>query len=254
MSQFGHLYSQYYDLLYQDKDYIGEVEYIHGLIKTYKANTSMLLDMGCGTGKHAELLCDVGYRVHGIDLSMDMLKIAEQRRLGKENQLSFSQSDIQNLTLDQRFDAIISLFHVMSYQNTNQELIKAFQVARSHLVESGIFIFDFWYGPAVLTDLPLTRIKRFESDLIKVTRIAEPVIYPQQNIVDVHYDVFIQDQNSKGILEKNELHKMRYFFDTELDLICEQIGFEVLDKFKWMSNDSPSLDSWNVVWVLKNSI
>lgn len=254
MNQFGHLYSQYYDLLYQDKNYVGEVEYIHRLIKAYRANTSTLLDMGCGTGKHAELLCDTGYQVHGIDLSKDMLKIAEQRRLGKESRLSFGHSDIQNLTIDQKFDAVISLFHVMSYQNTNQELIKAFQVAKNHLVENGVFIFDFWYGPAVLTDLPITRIKRLENDLIKVTRIAEPVIYPQQNTVDVHYDVFIQDQNNKEVVEKNELHKMRYFFDMELHLICEQIGFEVLDKFKWMSSDSPSLDSWNVVWILRNSI
>jgi hypothetical protein len=28
MSQFGDLYSQYYDLLYRDKDYAGEVEYV----------------------------------------------------------------------------------------------------------------------------------------------------------------------------------------------------------------------------------
>lgn len=251
MSQFGHLYSQYYDLLYQDKDYIGEVEYINGLIKTYKDNALTILDLGCGTGKHAELFCDSGYHVHGIDLSKDMLKIAEQRRLGKENQLRFTHSNIQNLNLNQKFDAVVSLFHVMSYQNSNQELIQAFQVAKEHLVDEGIFIFDFWYGPAVLTDLPTTKIKRLENDLIKVTRVAEPILHPQQNLVDVHYDVFIQNRSNEEIIEKKELHKMRYFFDTELDLICEHVGFEVLDKFKWMNSDSPSLDSWNVVWVLK---
>lgn len=251
MSQFGHLYSQYYDLLYQDKDYIGEVEYINGLIKTYKGEALTILDLGCGTGKHAELLCDTGYNVHGVDLSTDMLKIAEQRRVGKENRLSFGHSNILELALNQKFDVVISLFHVMSYQNSNQELIQAFQVAKNHLKEDGVFIFDFWYGPAVLTDLPTTRIKRLENDLIKVSRIAEPILHPQLNLVDVHYDVFIQNKSNEEIVEKKELHKMRYFFDTELDLICEHVGFEVLDKFKWMNSDSPSLDSWNVVWVLK---
>ncbi len=47
---------------------------------------------------------------------------------------------------------------------------------------------------------------------------------------------------------------MRYLFDTELELICEQVGFQVLDKYEWMSNKSPSFNSWNVVWILKNSI
>src|SRR5690606_25042100 len=101
-----------------------------------------------------------GYSVHGIDLSEDMLKIAETRRKGKENKLNFSHSNIQDLSLDKKFDIVVSLFHVMSYQNSNDEIIKALEVAKNHLVDGGVFIFDFWYGPAVLTDLPTTRIKR----------------------------------------------------------------------------------------------
>lgn len=88
MNQFGDLYSRYYDLLYSDKDYIGEVEYVDSLIKANSNNATTLLDMGCGTGKHAELLCDKGYIVHGIDLSQDMLKIAETRRKGKKISLN----------------------------------------------------------------------------------------------------------------------------------------------------------------------
>jgi SAM-dependent methyltransferase len=251
MSQFGHLYSQYYDLLYQDKDYIGEVEYIDGLIKTHKGEALTLLDLGCGTGKHAELLCDSGYHVHGIDLSTDMLEIAEKRRSGKENRLSFSHSNIQNLALNQKFDVVMSLFHVMSYQNSNQELVKAFQVAKDHLVGDGVFIFDFWYGPAVLTDLPTTRVKRLENEWIKVTRLAEPVIHAQENIVDVQYNIFIKNKETQSVVEKNELHSMRYFFDTELELICDKVGFEVLNKYEWMSQNTPNFNSWNVVWILR---
>lgn len=252
MNQFSDLYSQYYDLLYQDKDYQGEVAYVDNLIKEYQSNAETVLDMGCGTGKHAALFCDLGYHVHGIDLSLDMLEIAEKKRLGKENFLYFTHSNIQDLALNQKFDVVISLFHVMSYQNTNQDLIKALQVAKSHLIDGGIFIFDFWYGPAVLTDLPTTRVKRLQNDSIKVIRLAEPILYPEESVVNVYYDIFINNQNTKESLEKKELHKMRYFFDTELDLICDLIGLKVLKKFKWMTNDFPSLDSWNVVWILKN--
>lgn len=211
MNQFGDLYSQYYDLLYSDK----------------------------------------GYIVHGIDLSEDMLKIAETRRKGKENRLSFSHSSIQELNLDEKFDAVVSLFHVMSYQNTNEELIKAFEVAKNHLSDGGVFIFDFWYGPAVLTDLPTTRVKRLENEQINVTRIAEPILHAQENIVDVNYDVFIEYKQTNDVLEKKELHKMRYFFDTELELICKKIGFFIENKYEWMSEKKPDFSTWNVVWVLK---
>jgi SAM-dependent methyltransferase len=142
--------------------------------------------------------------------------------------LYFTHSNIQDLALNQKFDVVISLFHVMSYQNTNQDLIKALQVAKSHLIDGGIFIFDFWYGPAVLTDLPTTRVKRLQNDSIKVIRLAEPILYPEESVVNVYYDIFINNQNTKESLEKKELHKMRYFFDTELDLICDLIGLKVL--------------------------
>jgi len=251
MNQFGNLYSQYYDLLYSDKDYTQEVEYIDNLINKFAANKKTILDMGCGTGKHDELLCEKGYTVHGIDLSADMLRIAESRRKGKEKTLSFSQSNIQKLKLDKKFDVVVSLFHVMSYQNTNDELIKAFEVAKKHLSNNGIFIFDFWYGPAVLTDLPVTRIKRLSNENINVTRISEPTLYAQENIVDVNYDVFIEDKITEEIIEKRELHKMRYFFDKELELICEKVGFTIEKKFKWLKETSPNYNTWNVVWVIK---
>ena len=252
MSQFGELYSQYYDLLYNDKDYHKEIEYINKLIKENSDNAQSILDMGCGTGKHAELLCNKGYTVHGIDLSSDMLEIAEERRKGKRDKLNFTHSSIQELNLGEKFDVVVSLFHVMSYQNTNGELLDALKVTKSHLKDGGVFIFDFWYGPAVLTDLPTNRVKRLENDFIKVTRIAEPILHAKENVVDVNYDVFIEDCHSNAIVEKRELHKMRYFFDAELEAMCKMIGFSIEKKYEWMNNQDPSFNSWNVVWVVKN--
>jgi len=251
MNQFGNLYSQYYDLLYKDKDYMKEVEFITTSIKNHNPNAKSILDLGCGTGKHAELFCSKNYSVHGVDLSKDMLDIAKERRIGKENKLNFTHSNIQNLELNKRFDVVVSLFHVMSYQNSNEELIKAFKVAKEHLKDDGIFIFDFWYGPAVLTDLPTARVRRLENDKIKITRIAEPIIHCQENIVDVNYDIFIEDKITENIIKKKELHKMRYFFDTELEIICEKVGFKIERKLEWLSEKTPSFNSWNVVWIVK---
>ena len=101
MDQFGNLYSQYYDLLYQDKDYLKEVKYIDNLIKKYSSETRKILDLGCGTGKHDALLCDKGYVIHGVDISEDMLKVAEIRRKDREEKLTFSKSDITQLSLNQ---------------------------------------------------------------------------------------------------------------------------------------------------------
>lgn len=248
MIQFSDIYSQYYDLIYKDKPYKAEAEYINSLILEHKKDTKEILELGCGTGRYTELFCDFGYFVYGVDMSLEMLGIAEQRRIGREDRLRFTHSKIQDLDMDKKFDVIVALFHVMSYQTSNEDLIKAFQVARKHLVDGGLFIFDFWYGPAVLTNPPVVRIKRVENEQIKVIRIAEPTIYPQSNTVDVNYNIFIKDKVDNSIMEIKEVHRMRYFFDTELELICNMVGLEIVGKYKWLSRESPNFDSWYVVW------
>lgn len=252
MNQFGELYAKYYDLLYKDKDYNSEVEYVNKLIQQSNPNAKTILELGCGTGKHAELFCEKNYSVHGVDLSLDMLNIAKKRAKKSISNLEFTHSSIQELDLNKQFDSVISLFHVMSYQNSNSELIKAFEVAKKHLKKDGVYIFDFWYGPAVLTDLPVVRVKRLENKDIEVTRVAEPKLKTQDNVVDVNYDIFIKNKKTNSIIEKKELHKMRYFFDKELELICENIGFKILKKSEWLSEKIPDFNSWNVVWILKN--
>ena len=174
MSVFGKEYSQIYDLLYKSKDYEREVEYLNKLIKkNYKKKIENILDIGCGTGKHASLLVDKGYQLHGVDMSPQMISIAKKNLKQKKN-LSFSLSTISNLNLKKKFDVIISVFHVMSYQTKNNELIKAFEIVKKHLNGGGIFIFDFWYGPAILTDLPVNSIKRLRHRAVSYTHLTLP--------------------------------------------------------------------------------
>ena len=80
----------------------------------------------------------------------------------------------------------------MSYQTENADLAAAFATAAEHLAPGGIFIFDCWYGPGVLTDPPTTRVRRLHGDGIEVTRIAEPVNHYDRNRVDVHYEVIVE--------------------------------------------------------------
>ena len=207
MTQFGDLYSRYYDLIYQNKDYIAEVEYVDNLIKSDKLKIKTILDLGCGTGRHDELLCNKGYVVHGVDISKKMLKVAEKRVKKNEKKLSFSQSDITKLKLNQKFDAVISLFHVMSYQNSNKDLNAVFSRVNDHLNEGGIFIFDFWYGPAVLTDPPRSTTKQLEDEYLKIIRTAESFINAQKNTVDVKFDILVEEKKDKKLLKKKNFIK-----------------------------------------------
>jgi SAM-dependent methyltransferase len=246
-------YAHYYDLLYQDKDYLGEAKFIHQLIQTNAPDTTEILELGCGTGSHALLLATEGYHIHGVDLSPEMLQTAQARsaQLSPElaTKLQFTAGDLRTVRLDRKFDVVLSLFHVISYQTTNEDLLAAFETAKIHLKPGGIFIFDVWYGPAVLSDPPTVRVKRLEDELIQVTRIAEPKIYPNENCVDVKYHIFIKDKSTGAVDELTETHTMRYLFKPELMLLMAQSNLKIIDCGEWMTMTASSLNTWGVVYI-----
>ncbi|MCA2846809.1 MAG: class I SAM-dependent methyltransferase [Pseudanabaena sp. M135S2SP2A07QC] len=251
MSIFGD-YARYYDLLYRDKDYIGEAKFIHDLIQTHAPESKNILELGCGTGNHATLLAQESYVVHGIDVSYEMLQIANERiSQSLASKLTFTHGDIRQVRLNQKFDVVISLFHVISYQTTNQDLLAAFATAKAHLKPNGIFIFDVWYGPAVLTTPPEVRVKRLEDKTVQITRIAEPVIYPNENLVDVNYYIFIKDKKNNTITELQETHKMRYLFKPEIEMLIENSGLKIKSCQEWLTNENANFDTWNVYFLAK---
>ena len=69
------LYSKYYDLLYSDKNYQTEVDYICRLLDNYSQNKCKILEFGSGTGKHGSLLYEKGFKVTGIEKSKEMVVI-----------------------------------------------------------------------------------------------------------------------------------------------------------------------------------
>jgi SAM-dependent methyltransferase len=250
-------YSEYYNLLYSDKNYQEEVNYIHSIIQKEFPNAQTILDLGCGTGVHANLLAEKGYHVTGVDFSDKMISIANNSLKDKykynKEKLQFEVGDIRSVQLNKKFDVVISLFHVFSYLNSNKDVEEGMQTIKSHLNPYGISLFDFWYGPGVLTSLPSTRVKRLENNEIKLLRIAEPKHFPNENIVEVNFELFIHDKNSSLDYSLNESHSMRYFFKPELENFISNIGINNYNFYKWMEFNQPDLYTWNAMILFKNN-
>lgn len=242
-------YAKYYDLLYRDKDYATEASFVLGTLAGLGCAPATLLDLGSGTGRHAMAMARLGVSVTGVDRSEVMLAMARSTKAAGlppgVASPEFHLGDARNVRLGRRFDAVTALFHVMSYQVTEDDAMAAFVTVREHLRPGGIFLFDFWYGPGVLTDRPTERNRDFEDEDVHVRRHALPVLHVNDNIVDVNYTIAIRRKVSGEESTLRETHRMRYWFLPELRFLLKNAGFTILTTGAWMKDSLPELNTWN---------
>lgn len=155
-------YSSIYNLIYRNKDYKKETNFIINLFKKFKFKKKNILEFGSGTGSHAKHFIKKGFTVDGIEKSIQMLSMCK-----KINGVTFHHGDICKTKLKKKFDIILSLFHVFIYQTNNNNIKNFFKNANYHLNKDGLLGFDFWYSPAVNFQKPQTRLMEKKTKLKK---------------------------------------------------------------------------------------
>lgn len=248
-------YSAYYDLLYRDKDYEREADYVARTLWAANRNIKSVIEFGSGTGRHGRLLAERELNVFGIERSESMVAAAHAATESMSDHPNFSfqcvQGDIRTRKVDQAFDAVIALFHVVSYQTADADIIKTFQNAARHLKANGFFFFDVWHGPAVLHERPTVREKRVEDERTRLTRIAKPQLDVDSNTVTVVYSMTAQSKIDKRVTKFQEEHRMRYFFPEEIESFAAKTGFDVERSEEFLTGKLPSEKTWGVAYLLR---
>jgi SAM-dependent methyltransferase len=233
-------YARYYDLFYAEKDYAAESAFVSKIVRRHVPGARSLLEFGCGSARHAFEFVRDGFAVTGVELSPGMIahgkKQMTQLPVDLRAKLTLTQGDATQFAPTMTYDAVIALFHVVSYQTTNQALAGILRSARAALGQDGVFVFDFWYGPTVLKERPQVRVKRVETEDVCLTRIAEPVHVVNRNIVDVNYTLIVADRNGCGVREFKETHSMRYLFLPEIALLAGAASFEIAESGEWLTS------------------
>ena len=252
---FGQGYADEYDILYGDKNYETECDMLEEAFARYtNASIKTILDIGCGTGNHAIPLAHRGYSVTGVDRSAGMLEHAQQKLLMgtpplKDEQIKFVEGDARELDLGQTFDAALMMFSVLGLQTTNVDVLSALRSARKNLKPGGIFVFDVWYGPAVLTIRPSDRTRVIPTENGQVIRSASGTLDILHHLCGVHFHLWHM-VNSQLVNETEEMQWTRYFFPQELALFMEQANFELVHLSAFGDLDQqPTDQTWNVFVV-----
>jgi len=245
-------YANVYDSLYSDKDYELECDFLETVFQRFGLDDAKsILDLGCGTGGHAIPLARRGYKVFGIDRSAKMLTIARQKikDAGLSAEVQFEIGNVQDCKLNKKFNIVICMFAVLSYQISNNELFSTINTARRHVKPGGLFVCDFWYGPAVLTQRPEERVKSVRDGNDRIVRIVKPEIDTQMNVVNVNYDI-IRLSGERLVEEIRESHSMRFIFKPEIEFYLNKAGFSLVHfcPFADLENEV-SEATWNAVTI-----
>ena len=243
---FGKVYASLYDILYRDKDYEAECDFLETIFRKLDIPVKTILDLGCGTGGHAIPLARRGYKVTGVDWSKEMLSIGRQNAIEVAADVEFVYGDIRDVDLGQTFDAVISMFAVMSYQATNADLAAACSTARRHLTSAGIFTFDSWHGPGVLIDPPTQRVKIVQDDTQRIVRFTQPKLDVMDHIVETHFKTWVS-KGDRILSEVDETHLMRFLFPREIAYYLQVAGFDSVEFCPFLELDGQlQSDCWNI--------
>ena len=241
-----------YDTVYAEKNYAAECEAMGKLIAKFgRGEPRKMLDLGCGTGKHAVIFAGRGFDVTGVDQSEPMVARARERAMqqGLGSNPEFLSGDIRSFAAPQPFDFALMNFNVIGYMTSNDDALNALAAARKNLRPEGLFLADFWYGPAVVADPPGENTREFESDGVRVVRSSSGLHLADSQCCEISVKV-TRLKGDHVVDEAVETHRVRYFFPLELDLMLRISGFRLMALTGFPDIDAPaSAHKWAAAMV-----
>jgi len=205
-----------YDIIYSSKDYQKEAAQISDFINARFSGTKTILDVACGTGKHAEYL-NRSFTVDGIDISERFVEIAQRRNPTS----SFWCKDMTSFELEKQYDIVMCLFSAVAYANSFQSLTQALKQMGKHTKRSGSIIVEPWFTPEAWHS-GYVSIVNGESNDVKVSRMSFSDRVGNLSILTFEYLIGTRE----GITHVTEKHELGLFTVDEMLSAFKEAGFE----------------------------
>jgi SAM-dependent methyltransferase len=222
-----------YELFGYPHTTVQDCDFLQDAFSGVRPEVHEILDIACGTGRHALEMSRRGYRVTGVDISGDMLALARKKAADHALAVTFVQQDMTALAFYQAFDAAFILFNSLTLLTGNDDLIRCMQGVHTALRNHGLFVLQVGNLWSIMGDGQLSNCTfeaEEENQGIKRRRTMETIIGPYNNIMCRHdHRQFWRDGVERG--SKSETVHTRIFSLNELDLLCRLTRFRILDVY-----------------------
>jgi SAM-dependent methyltransferase len=220
--------SPYYHILYKHRNDREAELFLNNLIAFLKLSTTQsIIDLACGRGRHSVFLNRLGYKVTGVDLSVQNIAYAKQF---ENKNLHFRVADLRNLHLPETFDVALNLFTSFGYFDcleTNNKVVKQINTL---LNPNGLFIIDFFNLTTTLAGLVKHEEKEIDGVKFIINRnlqlgnIIKQIQVSSLNHSYTYYEKVqaLSFKDFDEMLKTNGFRINHFFGDYHLNVFDEQ--------------------------------
>ena len=242
MTQYQDFAYIYDKLMHQDVDYDAWCDYIENMFDLHGVSPDTLCELACGTGNMTARLSSRGYNMTGVDISSDMLRVAD----AKTKDVSYICSDMSKLKLDDKYDAFLCMIDGLNYVITPKSVINTFKTVKEHLNENGLFMFD------ISSQYKLKEIignETFIHSEYDVFYSWENKFIEKYNLSDMLLNFFVREDDMYTRFE--ERHLQRGWTIPEMKTMLKKAGFREINVYNELTFDAPSDTTERLVFVCK---
>jgi SAM-dependent methyltransferase len=208
-----------YDAIYGEfKDFGSEAREIAGIIRAKMPEARRLLDVGCGSGRHAAFLSEQhDFQVDGLDIESGFLEIARERCPNGE----FFRGDMASFDLGRRYDAVLCLFSSIGYVRTPDRLNLTTRSILRHVTPGGIALIEPWFTPDSFEGGSV-HLHTVDREELKISRVSRTEVRGRLSRLEFQYLVATPSE----IQHLEEIHELGLFTVDEMMAALEAAGFQ----------------------------
>ncbi|OCT17196.1 methyltransferase type 12 [Paenibacillus pectinilyticus] len=243
-----------YDRLMNSMPYADWLRFTKESFERFDVKPTTLVDLGCGTGNLSIPLAAEGYQVTGIDLSEDMLAVAEQKQSDHQGPLRggairWIQQDLREWELGEEVDVAISFCDSLNYLLEEEDIVDAFRQTLAGLKPGGLFLFDV-HTPEQLFAYADSQPFFLNEDDVAYIWTSE---LDEERVQIVHdLTIFVKDSGRGDTFRRiDETHEQRAYSLQWLEQMLLEVGFRevhVVADFTW---EQPTVQTERAFFIAK---
>ena len=252
LNSYRGLHAARYDLIYADKPYRREAKFVADRAGRLRGETrpGSLMDVACGTGRHAVEFAAMGWQVTGIDYNPELLQRARESAATRGLEVVFLEQDMRALDVGGRpFDVVTCLFDSIGYGLEDDAIVEALRGMGRHLSPTGVLAVEFLHSAAVVRHHSPVKVRRFSTPgggLI--VRISETELDRPNQLIHVSYDVIELGPDRSGYERATEIQSNRFFSPEEMHALMTRAQLDVRAIAPaYQKDEAISDDTWHLI-------